>query len=86
MKLCRVATLALVGWYLMVPLPRSDSLAKWDRYGSFDSAVECATARESAIRAGVADSKLMGLSSEEVKRALLQSECIATDDPRLKEK
>ena len=84
MKLRHAAALALVGWYLMVPLSRNDSLTKWDHYGSFDSAAACATARENAIRAGGADSKMMGLSSEEVKRALLQSECIATDDPRLK--
>jgi hypothetical protein len=82
----RLKSNALVGWYLMMPLSWSDSLAEWHRYGSFDSAVECAAARENAISTGVADSALIGLSNEEVKRALVKSECIATNDPRLTRK
>lgn len=74
---------ALVGWYLLVPLSWSDSLREWHRYGSFDSAAECAAARENAIRTGAPDSALVGLSNEEVKRALVKSGCIATNDPRL---
>jgi hypothetical protein len=81
---CRAVALALVGWYLMVPLSQGDPIPKWDHYGSFDSAAECTTARENAIRAGVADATMMGLSQAEVKHALLLSECIASDDPRLK--
>ena len=86
MNLRHAAALALVGWYLMVPLSQGDPIPKWDHYGSFDSASECTTARENAIRAGVADATMMGTSQVEVKHALLLSECIASDDPRLKEK
>jgi hypothetical protein len=76
----------LVNWYLMAPLSWSDSLAEWHHYGSFDSAAECAAARENAIRTGVADSAMIGLSNERVKSTLVKSECIASDDPRLKRK
>jgi hypothetical protein len=74
----------MIGWYLMVPLSQGEPIPKWDHYGSFDSATECDTARLNAIRAGVADATMMGLSETEVKHALLLSECIASDDPRLK--
>jgi hypothetical protein len=49
MNLRHAAALALVGWYLMVPLPGNDpipnagvrSFLKWIHLQSFDSAAEC---------------------------------------------
>lgn len=93
MKLRHAAALALLGWYLMAPLPGNDpipnpgarSFAKWVHLVSFDSAEKCEAARPNVVRAGVGGPQLMGYPPEEVKKVLLLSQCIAADDPRLKE-
>ena len=78
MKLHHAAALALVGWYLMMPLPpiahntrsiNPDSLfaaplSRWSIIRTFPTQKECETYR---------DANPMEL-------------CVASDDPRLKEK
>ncbi|HTQ24327.1 MAG TPA: hypothetical protein VMI09_06490 [Candidatus Binataceae bacterium] len=91
MKLKSQAMLLLCGWYLMYP-PRttysikshsigslrntSAPLSRWTMLGSFDTAVEC-------DKALVANGGGQGSSRNEADLIL---QCIASDDPRLKEK
>jgi hypothetical protein len=85
-KLRHAAALASVGWYLMVPPRENDNsaklrivpLAEWVYVDSFDTAKECRDA---------------GLEEEhQYAKDPLEAdeygtwECIATDDPRLREK
>jgi len=80
------AALALVGWYLMSPPMLSNgaenhsaTLRKWDIIGSFDSAQQCEAYRDRHIGAF-----LPLMQQDDKKREiLLDSTCIATDDPRL---
>lgn len=78
------AALALVGWYLMVPplvglnAYNSDApLNTWKLFLSFDSAAEC--------EAFAADRQKNATDSD-VRNAARESKCIASDDPRLKDK
>jgi hypothetical protein len=98
MNFRHAAALALVGWYLMLPplhsaelkpLPdksylldwktpnRPPPLATWEIVGSYDSARECAEAMSTIRR---------GSSSPPLPLEWGMALCIATDDPRLKEK
>ncbi len=92
MKPRHIAALALVGWYLMVPTVTSSHdrpakinsdkpIAQWTVWQSFDSAELCERAR--------ADMKFKlqgkGMLSARDLSFLHFSQCIATDDPRLKE-
>jgi len=86
-NLRHAAALALVGWYLMIPPtnPRAVDgvnddapVTQWKLFDSYDSAMECKTAAERLVASG----NYTGLVEEQFKRA----RCIATDDPRLKEK
>ncbi len=86
MKTSHAAALALVGWYLMwAPLHDRDHppdstapFSQWETSGSFDTATECEKA----------------LSEEGLKRFMQGKgtftrsvgQCVATNDPRLKEK
>jgi hypothetical protein len=94
MKLCHVAALALVGWYLMLPppsfhkdtsLPPSpDSeavLSKWSTVGTSNTVGECKT--EMARRQRQAERAENTKVEKSWKGAFL---CIASDDPRLKVK
>ena len=87
MKLSHAAVLALVGWYLMVPIPGIDNqpISTWSHIQSYDTAKECEDGMtewfERHQRDGFA---LKGFEPNQVKNAFLQAECIATDDPRLK--
>jgi hypothetical protein len=55
---CRVAALALVGWYLLVPPQVGDNghhdkavpLAQWEQMGSYNSAEDCNDDRESFMK------------------------------------
>jgi hypothetical protein len=92
MKSRHGAALALVGWYLMVPIPGSDPIpdpvatfSKWVSIRSFDSAEGCEDARSNDIRAGTGGPQLTAYTEQEIKRVLLLSQCVASDDPRLKE-
>lgn len=86
-----LATLALWGWYLMLPPvyrrppyidPIPPRLSQWTIFGSYDSAEKCQTDLESEQKNGNRVPTTDGLD-----RALVQSDeaavCIATDDPRL---
>jgi len=80
-------------WYLIMPLPGSDpipnagvrSFAKWVYLRSFPSAAEGEESRTKLIDLGVVPN-LGSYDAAEQKKALLLSQCVATNDPRLKEK
>jgi hypothetical protein len=91
MKLGHVGALAVVGWYLMAPatvrapgcegrdcgLPDPKSpLSTWIIVDSFQTASECKKWLEAETKAA-----LQGRNGEDPLYA-----CIASDDPRLKEK
>ncbi len=89
------AALALVGWYLMTPpfasgptgFDANAPLSRWPISQAFDTASECNADRTGVIQvsAGVA----RAVSDPTAQRHLklwLASQCIATDDPRLKGK
>ncbi len=85
MNLRHAAALALVGWYLMVPpepppdgmSDPSTPLSRWHTIGSFDCAQACERIRAAAIEK----------EPRKLRRAAEQNAlCIASDDPRLKEK
>jgi hypothetical protein len=90
MKLRHAAALALVGWYLLAP-PASDigkrwlltddsePLAKWKLVNSFDSASECRD--DLLVRLNGAKK-----TNQASTRFVESFKCIASDDPRLKEK
>jgi len=86
MTLLHAAALALVVWHLIVPSIYGDQLhpeyplSQWVHLDSFDSAAECKRAGSEA-QAGMA-SKDNFLQTEQYRAW----QCIATDDPRLKEK
>jgi hypothetical protein len=93
------AALVLCGWYLMMPPPywsktnpRTAPLRQWTVFGRYDSARECSDERTKMIRVqsmallsdlaeGVSDANRPSLS-----RDFKHAQCIASDDPRLKEK
>jgi len=73
------------------------SLSAWQLIGSYDTASECESARDSLRQSGAKYGKLQGegalgaqrepdIYKKVVKEALDRAACIATDDPRLKEK
>jgi hypothetical protein len=101
MKLCRAAALTLVSWYLIIPHPGSPlPFSQWVRVQAFNSADECEKAllydrknydAETAPlwngthwigswppTYGQVDTVLVDL-------AFQWAQCVATDDPRLKE-
>jgi len=89
------AALALVGWYLMVPphptattLDSDAPLPKWRVYEVFDTAVACNTARASEEQdwKSKADADPNNAVTKFLVKSWLASQCIAADDPRLKEK
>jgi hypothetical protein len=89
------AALALVGWYLMVPplLPRLSEgepylgflplapLSQWTIV-DFDSARGCIDAHARLLR----DRVMKNVNDEIRIEQAYSARCIATDDPRLKEK
>ena len=103
MKPRHAAALALVGWYLIAPPPRTEDgndydpkapLSEWQEIGKFETIEECRKypARLPEIMHGFyVEHPEIGESGERrdnaVRKALLaQAQCVATDDPRLKEK
>jgi hypothetical protein len=99
MSLRHAAALALVGWYLMLP-PTIDPLdmpvnsdapiSKWSHYGSFDSATECESniqyLHQKAMKFTRAQRVHPTTPEQSEAEQYMFAECIATDDPRLKEK
>jgi len=103
MNLRHAATLALVGWYLMVPpaglifpetsprvfMPKFDRT--WRVKATFNSANDCAVAREkheADFALGVKSIMPKGYETHPTRSSPIDDGalCIATDDPRLKEK
>ncbi len=84
------AALALVGWYLMSPPPKGSTvpLAKWTYIGSFDTAVQCETRRgELADMYTNGKPAPEGMTSQQAHDYVAtEVRCVASDDPRLKEK
>jgi hypothetical protein len=99
MKPRHAAALVLVGWYLMMPPPYGPKtnpgaapLGQWTVFGRYDSARECSDERTKMIRVqsmallsdlveGVSDANRPSLSLD-----FKHAQCIASDDPSLKEK
>lgn len=90
MKTRHAAALALVGWYLMVSQQWDNDalrppLAKWEIVDSFDSAHACEAARHEMAQ--MAAEKDKDYPSWVITgRFERLSQCVATDDPRLKGK
>jgi len=94
MKPRHAATLALVGWYLMMPTPAPETfmsvtppVGRWDHLGSYDSEKDCDHASDEKYRESErAGFEMKGFNPEDVRRSWALAQCISTDDPRLKEK
>ena len=92
MKPRHAAALALVGWYLMV-LPTDnanhiDPLVPWPKWvvlRAFDTAAACDEAQDQ-LRYRVSRLNLRVPVASAASEAAEFSQCIASDDPRLKEK
>lgn len=95
------AALALVGWYLMMPpfikvapgpgdpsrdkVPDSDApLTKWFWAGSFNSVDACQRSQEKEL--AEIQRRNSSNPSPPAELAFREARCIASDDPRLKEK
>lgn len=97
--LTHAAALALVGWYLMLPTPHDSTLryvprlplSQWTVIQSFDSADDCEEIHargEAKTKKDLHKVKDPDTASPAGRLAFLytQAECVATDDPRLREK
>jgi hypothetical protein len=93
MSFRHAAALALVGWYLLMPpVSRSSSgklasdlsrpLSEWDRIGVFDSEPSCNKEIDRMHQVDVDWAR----SHHVMMLDLSHPQCVATDDPRLKEK
>jgi hypothetical protein len=85
------AALALVGWYLMAPAPEdlSAPISRWDIVTSYDSATACEKQRMSTVdrmQKAIDDEFAHHEPIAGGAQAFAHEQCIATDDPRLKEK
>jgi hypothetical protein len=81
MKLRHVAAMVLCGWYQLAPPELrgpSAPLGKWQTIGTFDHVADCERA----------DLEYLDNSLKSPKKFvdIHPAECIASDDPRLKEK
>ncbi len=91
MNLRHAAALALVGWYLMVPpmdlathkLNPDARFSAWHNFGSYDHASACSSDREEQLNFWFRKGSLSEGERLTVE-GLQYSQCIATDDPRLK--
>jgi hypothetical protein len=85
------AALALIGWYLMVPPKASNGgldpqapLSKWKIDGVYDTARECDERYHRDLY--LAEDWKRATGNTQVWKDVQEEQCIATDDPRLKEK
>jgi len=99
MKLRHAATLTLIGlgWYLMVPpdvhkgsasVKTLEPMGQWLNLHSFDTAAACENGLADATK-GIKDDLSKNPTSVAALRKfrwISDAECIASDDPRLKEK
>ena len=97
MKPRHAAALSLAGWYLMVPPPLLHAnppvdleapLSKWSLFSMHDSAAECEKGLVAFYK--LARAELTANPADEGDRMqfyqLESSQCVNSDDPRLKEK
>jgi hypothetical protein len=84
------AALTLVGWYLMMP-PKiaghyrlNAPLSQWTHVSSYDSADDC----ENLVTTGklIWESNPKAMADAEQTKAMAETQCVSTDDPRLKDK
>lgn len=88
------AALVLVGWYVMVPPfgALQTPLGKWHIVKVFDSANQCQSYRDALVVAAEKELKSNTAMAYETKSKgseffdATAAQCIATNDPRLKEK
>jgi hypothetical protein len=92
MKQRHAAALVLIGWYLMVPptkdtnqIDPSVALPGWVVLRAFDTAAACNDAQDQ-LRYRVSRLNLQNPVTSAASEAAEFSQCIASDDPRLKEK
>jgi hypothetical protein len=93
MKLHHAAAFALAAWFLMMPPPRpvgdhfetnfSAPLSKWTRVRRFDLQSQCETTRE-AYRQKPTGNLVIMLGEAKAQATSKASQCVASDDPRLK--
>jgi hypothetical protein len=93
MNLRHAAALALAGWYLMLPPPRTVGdhfktnfyapLSKWTRLRTFDLQSQCEAAREAYQQKPTGNLVIM-LGAAEAQATTKAARCVATDDPLLK--
>lgn len=92
MKMRHAVALALTGWYLMIP-PQLDKrtvdqtapISKWTVYSPHDTADACHLAQ--VEQRTIAEQKATQIRDQDVGvvlRQFLESQCIASDDPRLR--
>jgi|SRR5580704_2891819 hypothetical protein len=98
MKPRHATALALVGWYLMVPIGDHGqyesklAIPDWLNIGAYESKEDCSKALQTYFVNASRDSGLIIWHSHDErpaydyvsKQALSKAQCIATDDPRLK--
>ncbi len=97
MKLGHIAALALTGWYLMMP-PAPETkpvppLSGWVHLHDFNTKAQCEQQREEDKHPSMIWSGRWGSSTgedvtptEQELSVSVEERCIASDDPRLKEK
>ena len=89
--------LALVGWYLMMPpqtngkIDSNAPLSQWTVEESYDSAAPCREMltnlrTDATSKSDKASNEHERMSTEQILDAVKSLACVATDDPRLKEK
>jgi len=86
-----MAALALVGWCLVAPLPDHPEapLSYWSQMGAYDTAKECEDFQARIYRRSQqSDFRAQPgrFSTAQLRQAYAETMCIASDDPRLKEK
>jgi len=95
MNLRHAAALALVGWYLMVPPLDSANmtqvnagalLSEWHSMKSYSSKKDCEKERDEKRAAGARGLHSPSQTKRVMATALSSAQCVASDDPRLKEK
>ena len=94
-ELCRATALALVSWYLMAPpfshgdFDNTAPLSQWTILESFEIAAACEDRKSFAIEKHNRDlpARDQAPASDVQRHALMDllSECVASDDSRLKE-
>jgi hypothetical protein len=93
MKPHHAAALALAAWFLMMPPPKpvgdhfvtnfTAPLSKWTRVRRFEEQSQCETVRASYQKKPTGNLVIM-LGAQQAQATTKASQCVASDDPRLK--